>query len=161
MDEHNLRIFLLCTHSVAGALPLSVIITSDEQLETLIMAFSLLKDMLGDNPFYGKAAPQVFMTDNCSELRGALHRVFPESILLLCTFHILQQVWHWLFEKNHGIAANDRVDIMKGFRKLVHVQEVHDFNTMCDEFFELPSLSKYPAAVLYFCELGNVISNII
>ena len=37
-----MRVFLLCTHSVAGALSLGVVITSDEQMETLTVAFSQL-----------------------------------------------------------------------------------------------------------------------
>ena len=49
--------------------------------------------------------PGVIMTNNCSELRKILSEVFPTSNLLLCSFHILQQVWRWLFDKKHGILA--------------------------------------------------------
>ena len=69
-------------------------------------------------------APDVIMTDNCSELREALYEVFPESTLLLCIFHILQQLWRWLFDKKHGVSANDRLEIMRSFRALVHSKEV-------------------------------------
>ena len=69
-------------------------------------------------------APDVIMTDNCSELREALYEVFPESTLLLCIFHILQQSWRWLFDKKHGVSANDRLEIMRSFRALVHAKEV-------------------------------------
>ena len=41
-SEHNLRFFLLCTHSVAGALPLGVMITSDEKESTIAKAVSML-----------------------------------------------------------------------------------------------------------------------
>lgn len=51
MDEHNLKFFVMCTLSVAGALPLSILITSDEKTETLISSFSMLKNILPENPF--------------------------------------------------------------------------------------------------------------
>ena len=41
MEEFNLRVFLMVTHSVLGALPLGIIITSDEKTETLIEAMEL------------------------------------------------------------------------------------------------------------------------
>ena len=127
MDEHNLRIFLLCTHSVAGALPLGIVITSDEQFDTLVAAFNMIKNIFPEKSFYGKLEPAVFMTDNCSELREALTVVFPASRLLLCTFHILQQVWRWLFDRKHGVTSYDRVEIMQHFRRLVHTSDINSF----------------------------------
>ena len=62
--------------------------------------------MLPDNAFFGRGVngPAIFMTDNCSELRDALCFVWPLSILLLCLFHKLQQVWRWLCDSNNAIA---------------------------------------------------------
>ena len=54
MDEHNIRVFILCTHSVAGAFPLGVVISSDEQLETSTVAYSLLKSIFRDDSFFEK-----------------------------------------------------------------------------------------------------------
>lgn len=34
-EEHNLNVFVMCTHSVSGALPLGILITSDERERTL------------------------------------------------------------------------------------------------------------------------------
>ena len=124
MDEHSMRVFIFCTHSVADALPIGIVITSDEQMETLTEAFTMWKSLFPNNSFFGKGRPDVIMTDNCSELREALYEVFPESTLLLCIFHILQQLWRWLFDKKHGVSANDRLEIMRSFRALVHSKEV-------------------------------------
>ena len=81
MDEHNLKVFIICTHSVVGALPLGILITSDETTETLAMALTMYKSCLPEDAFYGKGAggPSVFMADNCSELRDALKAVWPSS----------------------------------------------------------------------------------
>ena len=66
-----MRVFILCTHSVTGGLPLGVIITSNEQTDNLTLAFSLLKSIFPDDSFFGKKMPDVIMTDNYSELRRA------------------------------------------------------------------------------------------
>ncbi|CAB4020358.1 Hypothetical predicted protein, partial [Paramuricea clavata] len=64
-EEYNIRVFVMVTHSVCGALPLGIVLTSDEKKQTLVHAL----------PFYGaypSTGPKVIMTDNCSELREAL-----------------------------------------------------------------------------------------
>ena len=83
------------TYSVMGALPVGVLITSDEKMQTLLQGFNLLKSCYKQDAFGGRGerGPAVIMTDNCSELFEALSRVWPEAILILCTFHVLQQVW--------------------------------------------------------------------
>ena len=97
MEEYNLCVcvFVIVMHSVCGALPLAIFITSDEKEQTLKDAQELIKSCFGDSAFYGGNGPKLFMTDNCSEL----HEVWPNSVLLLCIFHVLQQVWQWLHEK--------------------------------------------------------------
>ena len=46
MEEYNLRVFLMMTHTYVGALPLGLIVTSDEQTSTLRQAFDLFKRCL-------------------------------------------------------------------------------------------------------------------
>ena len=46
MEEFNLRVFLMVTHTPIGALPLGIIITSDETTETLVSAFEMFKSSL-------------------------------------------------------------------------------------------------------------------
>jgi len=100
----------MVTHSPVGALPLACFITGDETLDTLINALEMLKSILPSTAFYGnlEAGPKLFMSDNNSEIRDALQTVWPKATLLLCIFHLLQQVWRWLFERTHGISLNDR-----------------------------------------------------
>ena len=42
-EEHNLKVFLMCTNNVSGALPLGILITSDEQERTLKQGFEMLR----------------------------------------------------------------------------------------------------------------------
>ena len=76
MEEHNLKVFIICTHSVAGALPLGLIVCSDERTTTLVTAFEMYRNSLPDGSFYGKGieGPDIFMTDNCPEERDALQQ---------------------------------------------------------------------------------------
>jgi len=55
----------------------------------------MLKSILPSTAFYGnlEAGPKVFMSDNNSEIRDALQTVWSKATLLLCIFHLLQQVW--------------------------------------------------------------------
>ncbi len=119
MDEHNLKVFIVCTHSVVGALPLGIIITSDETTDTLAKAFNMYKSCLPEYAFFGKGeeGPSVFMTDNCSELRDALKAVWPSAVLLLC---LLQQVWRWLCDTKNDIPMNDRQSLMASFKGLAY-----------------------------------------
>ena len=91
MDEYNLRVFLMVTHSACGALPLAIFVTSDEKEQTLKDALEMLKTCLPDYAFYGAQFPKVVMTDNCYELRSSLSDVWPGAVSLLCLFHVLQQ----------------------------------------------------------------------
>ena len=135
MEEYNLRVFVTVTHSPVGALPLGVIITSDETTSTLMQAFDLLKQCLPENAFYGKgtSGPPVFMTDNCSELREALSKSWPNSKLLICVFHLMQQVWRWLFERKHNISPADRTGILLLFKTVVYASSYEEMEEAYEE----------------------------
>ena len=95
-------------------------LTSDEKESTLKTALNMLVSIFPDTAFFGKQEPEVIMTDNNDEIRNTIKEVWPNSKLLLCTFHVLQQVWRWLFDKDHNVDKNDRVQIMRDFRGLLH-----------------------------------------
>ena len=135
MDEFNLRVFLMVTHSHAGTLPLAIIITSDETTRTLIQTFELLKASLPDGAFFGNGhvGPSVIMTDNCSELREALSKVWPKSILLLCIFHLLQQVsWQHVYG-NYSKPDQNLTETF--FKKSPGYCEVYIYISFCSDKF--------------------------
>uniref|UniRef100_A0A7M5XMD0 MULE transposase domain-containing protein n=2 Tax=Clytia hemisphaerica TaxID=252671 RepID=A0A7M5XMD0_9CNID len=89
MEEFNLRVFLMVCHNPIGALPLGIIITSDETTDTLVRALDMFISILPKSSFFGRgndAGPKIIMTDNCSELRDALKHAWPNAILLFCSF---------------------------------------------------------------------------
>ena len=96
------------------------------------------------------------MTDNCDELHHALSYNWPDATLLLYTFHILQQVWRWLYESSHGIAKNDRVTIMKLFREVVYAKDVEIYVAAYNDLFEANIAKKYSTCLKYFEELCDI-----
>ena len=55
---------------------------------------------------------QVFLTDDCASLRGALHTVWPTARQLLSFFHLLQALWWWLCDAKHRIPKDDRTHLL-------------------------------------------------
>ena len=123
MDRQNCRVFLFLTHSPAGALPLGVVITSSESEATLIAAFKLFNSVVPDNAFFNsRDCPHIFMTDDCTALRMALHNVYPTSVLLLCIFHLLQAFWRWLWDNKHQIGKNYRPHLLNLLKAMVYAE---------------------------------------
>lgn len=51
---------------------------------------------------------------------NAIETVWPQSINLLCIFHVLQYVWKWLCDKEHNILKDDRKNLMTNFVIIVY-----------------------------------------
>lgn len=92
LDHFNTSMFILSTSTPTSAVPLGVIITSDEQLSTIKQGLEMLADTLPQKAFFGNGAhngPTMIMTDDSSSERGAIKEFWPAATLLLCTFHFL------------------------------------------------------------------------
>ncbi|XP_078686972.1 uncharacterized protein LOC144919399 [Branchiostoma floridae x Branchiostoma belcheri] len=155
-EEHNLKVFMLCTHHVAGALPLGIVITSDEKEGTLCQGFQTLKSILPSHAFYGHgpdAGPDVILTDNCDEERNALTQTWPGANLLLCTFHVLQQVWKWLHDKNHNIKQDDRPYLLSLFKRCLYAETEETFQNCCADMFEDDKCKQYANFITYLSNL--------
>lgn len=153
MEEYNLRVFVMVTHSVCGALPLGIFITSDEKEQTLTNALEMFKSALPDFAFYGAPGPRVFMTDNCYELRVALREVWPTSVSVLCIFHVLQQVWRWLHEKKNGVILEDRPSLLMAFKKILYAENEDDLQNFFDDLISSDLASNYPNFVKYVTDV--------
>ena len=92
------------------------------------------------------------MTDNCAEERRALQFVWPSVTLLLCTFHMLQQVWRWLLDKNHQINQSDRPMILNMFKQALYAKSEDAFEICYNELLN-DACKPYDNAVKYFEKL--------
>lgn len=100
----------------------------------LFSGFKLLKLALGGDGFYRVGHPNCFVTDNCDAERHALQSVWPESHLFLCVFHILQQIWRWLWDSHHGIKKDDCHRLMAVAKQLVYSDSEETFNSIWTSF---------------------------
>lgn len=93
------------------------------------------------------------ITDNCDEEICALQFAWPSVKLLLCTFHILQQVLRWLLDKNHHVRQSDRPQILSLFKRALQYAESEDlFQCYYDELRN-DACEPYDNAVQYFDKL--------
>ena len=75
-EEHNLKAFMMCTQSVAGALQCGILITSDEKESTLKQGFLMLKSSLPEYAFHGRG-PNVGLEAILTEIAKKRERVIP------------------------------------------------------------------------------------
>lgn len=70
--------------------------------------------------FGGNGYPQLFMTDCATAEINALKNTWPESKNLFCIFHVCQAVWKWCWDSKHQIPKEERVVLMRSFKKIVN-----------------------------------------
>lgn len=103
----------------------------------------MVKEVVGDCAFYGKGAPQYFMTDNSDAEKKALAVTWPTSQQFLCIFHILQQVWRWLLDSKHCINKSDRQELMALVKSLVYAESGEAFDESLEKIHINPIAEKY------------------
>ena len=130
LDRFNCPTLLLSTSTPTGAIPLGVVITSTESESALTEAFIKITDFMPGNAFYGRGSKQgqrVCFTDDSQTERESLHKVWPNTVLLLCVFHSLQAWWRWLWGKKQEIEKDDRKVIINLIKKLVYTTSPEEF----------------------------------
>ncbi|KAK3931513.1 Protein FAR1-RELATED SEQUENCE 8 [Frankliniella fusca] len=142
MDTHNTRVFLILCPSIAGALPLGVLMVSSEAEVVLKPAFELLLTLLPDEAFggRGKKGPKIFMTDDCDQERNTLHSLFPEAVLLLCLFHVLNAYWRYVWKSEHHVKKDDRAPAYFSFRDVVYASDEEKFEALWNDMMNLPAV---------------------
>ncbi|PKY33800.1 hypothetical protein RhiirB3_453013 [Rhizophagus irregularis] len=134
----NTAITLLYTSCAAGALPLGVLITSDESEIILEKALNLLKMILPLYAFYGRGpqvGPIVFLTDDSSAF------------------------WRWLYDSKYRINKDDRTPIIKMMKKILYASTEPEMDNHYQDFkhnfFRLyPQLQKH-FDLLWECAIGT------
>ncbi|KAI4829083.1 hypothetical protein KUCAC02_023145, partial [Chaenocephalus aceratus] len=126
MDRENCRVFLLLTHSCAGGLPLGILLCQSEDEQTIAQGLEQLKQVVGEKGFAGRGheGPQLVITDDCRAERGALGKAFPKATLLLCSFHLLQAVWRWLWSKESEVTHGERPALFAIVKEMLYCQEI-------------------------------------
>lgn len=154
-DESGATITFFIAGTKIGGIPLGCIIHNGQTENDYFNAFTALKKILGSSAFNGKGEPNVFMTDDSTPERRALNRVFPASRLLLCSFHICQAVWRWLWNHKHNIEQLDRKPLMLMVREILYAANVIDCNELIEAALESDLVQKYPQFSKYLENLAQ------
>ena len=131
-DTTGQCVTLLLTPSVAGAVPLGIIITEGKSTYHYTKGLNLLKSAWGDSAFYGQGYPSIVMTDDDDAERLAFKTVWPLVELLLCRFHITQAVWRWLTAGTNNIPSDKRASYYQDFNRVLTSLNRNDAN----EYFQ-------------------------
>ena len=86
-------------------------------------------------------------------LRLVLKEIWPNARLLLCAFHMLQQVWRWLYDGKHGVAADHRVLILKSFKGLLYAETEASLDVKHDDMIQDLTVQSYPNLLMYLADL--------
>ena len=131
-DRQDSKLFRFITPSPIGGLTLGFVVTSSETQLIMTEAFKLFQSLLPKDAFYKRGpnlGPALVMSDDCEAQLQALTAVWPQTQSLLCTWHLLNSNWRWLFNGSHGILKADRPTLLILFRKLVYAQTYKDYDT--------------------------------
>ena len=88
--------FIISTSIPASGIPLSVMMTSDEQQSIIKRGLKVLAELQPAKAFNGKGAsqgPNFVMIDDSSTEREAFNEFWPGATTFMCTFHFLQHRW--------------------------------------------------------------------
>ncbi|XP_026286606.2 uncharacterized protein LOC113212209 [Frankliniella occidentalis] len=145
MDRHNSRIFTILAPSVAGALPLGMVITSSESEDALTEGMKMLQSIMPSDAFFGRGprrGPQIMMTDDSKSERNTLRTCFPGIVLLLCFFHILQAFWTYTWDSKHNVKAEEKEEVFFIFKDWCYSKTEEDFKKFYLEMLNNPLYSK-------------------
>ena len=147
LDRNDTKLIHVVCPSPVGSLPLADIIVTREDTNTLTFAFQLLKSVLPDKAFYGRGVdkgPQCIMTDDCDAERLSLAQAWPDAVLLLCVFHVLQAMWTWLWDSKHKIEHKDKQILLILFRNVLYAETDSELSDKLEDLYADDTVNKYP-----------------
>ncbi|GBM87116.1 hypothetical protein AVEN_213349-1 [Araneus ventricosus] len=77
-------------------------------------------------PFDKNGHTKIFMADDSDAEINALRNVCLAFRNLLCTFHVAQVVWSWLWDSNHQIPKEHISQLMLIFQHILYAQTVQE-----------------------------------
>lgn len=148
-DQTNTVVTFLFGSLKIGGIPLGIVLHTGQSADNYLSAFEILKQLIGSNGFGGKGEPNIFMTDDSLAERNALQTCFPKSTLLLCTFHVLQAVWRWLWDSKHNINIEHRKYLINLLRKILYSSNEHECVKVMDTLISDNISKKYINYIRY------------
>ena len=155
LDRSDTKLFHFMTPAAVGALPLSTIITTREDEQTILKGLTMLKDMLPRWAFYGRGpnlGPVLGLTDDSDPIRNALKNAWASIELLLCQFHVLQSNWQFIFKSENLIQKYDKPKLLRMMRTILYSETSSEFDEAVQKMRESPTYNKYETYKKYMEE---------
>ncbi|KAL1450659.1 hypothetical protein WDU94_002998 [Cyamophila willieti] len=143
--KRNCKVIILLSPSVAGALPLGIIIATSEREVVITKGLEMLRDMLKEPDF----SPKLIISDDSEVERNSLKKMFPISAVLLCKSNVLQTVWRFLSDTKNN-AFQDKPNIFKHFTTLLHSKTKELFDENFSKLMNLESVRNNCNLSSYF-----------
>ena len=150
LDKQRHRLYLFLSPTAAGDVPIGAVITNSEQEQVFEVALKDLTECIPEESFFGQGFPTLFLTDNDLKERQPLQRLFPQSRLLLCQFHVLKAVWAWLCDPKHGVSRDDRQEVYMAFKSVLHAPSEREMSEKYDKLLALTAFEDSPRCGQYF-----------
>ncbi|XP_048035534.1 uncharacterized protein LOC125261036 isoform X2 [Megalobrama amblycephala] len=146
VNQYNFPLYTLAIRDDHGhGVPVAFIVTSNEKEATLEIALQQLRRVC-------PTAPRCFMVDKDMCEINASRKVFPESDILLCWYHVMQAIVRWLSKTDSGISGPSNTDvrtqIISFIRKMKLCATHQDFKSTAEQF--LKRFEDFPALCSYF-----------
>lgn len=123
----------------------------NEQCATITSALQLYLSLLDDQCFGGRGAmgPVVFMTDDSAAERNALKAVFPETVMLLCAFHVLQAYWRFLWDSKNAVKQISRPILFSFVKSMLYATSDSALDDMYRMALSDVTVNNYPKVHSY------------
>uniref|UniRef100_A0A8D8YQP4 SWIM-type domain-containing protein n=1 Tax=Cacopsylla melanoneura TaxID=428564 RepID=A0A8D8YQP4_9HEMI len=133
-NKLSCRVTFLLSPSIAGALPLGIIVTTSDREVLITKGIEMVKEMLHDPEF----SPQMIISDDSESERNSLIKMFPLSAVLLCKTHVLQTMWRYLSDPKNNLLEH-KLTIFSLFTSLLHSKTKQSFD---DQWVQLLCLES-------------------
>lgn len=145
-DVQDHKVYFFLTQSAAGGIPLGCILSSSQKADVFRLGVAALSEIL---PI--KVAPSVIITDDDLGERNVLKLFWPNSTLLLCSFHVLKACWKWIQISKNGISKEESQKAYAIFRNILTSQtekELNDAKKQFEQCSKCPKFTKYVESML-------------
>ncbi|XP_076864185.1 uncharacterized protein LOC143516460 [Brachyhypopomus gauderio] len=146
VNQYDFPLLTLAIRDSHGhGIPVAYLILGNEKQATLELALEKLRPVF-------TVAPRCFMVDKDQRQINALRKVFHESDILLCWYHVTQAMMRWLSRGESGVSGADNAEtrqgIMQFFTKLKSCSTKEEFNETSEMF--LCQFAKFKEVCIYF-----------
>lgn len=134
-NRFNCSVFVLMIDSHVGALPFGFFITSYKSANLLESTFNALSEIMPSNAFSTPSFPKVVITGIDQAEYTAITKCFSVKAYI-GAFHLLRDVWRYIWDVENGIALADRSQLYQLFKDIIHAPSEEHFTQnirICNE----------------------------